>query len=257
MQIQPFFHRPTGTLSYIISSNRQAAVIDPVLDYSDGVITQDHLQQIIQAVKSQNLNVRYILETHIHADHLSGAKALQAEVGGQVGISERITDVYHQWKDECKHKSIMPFDLLLNENMTLELGNKKIEIIETPGHTPTDITYKVGNNIFVGDTLFSPQRGTGRADFPEGSAELQYHSIMALFGLADDTKVYLCHDYPNENDKPEIYSTIREQKSENVMLNSHISESDYIQARTKRDESLSTPKLLHIALPFNLTGSIC
>ncbi|CAH0539295.1 MBL fold metallo-hydrolase [Vibrio marisflavi] len=256
MKVQPFFHRPTGTLTYLVSSSTQAAVIDPVLGYSDGSIDDAYLKQIIQSIQHQSLNVKYILETHIHADHLSGAKSLQAEVGGQIGISERINDVYRQWEGLCKGKPIMSFDILLNQNMTLKFGNEEIEIIETPGHTPTDITYKIGNNIFVGDTLFSPKRGTGRADFPEGSAESQYNSIMALFRLGDTTKVYLCHDYPNEHEEPEICSTVQIQKSDNIMLNNRISEHDYVLARQKRDESLPTPKLLNVAIPFNLTGSL-
>ncbi|RXJ74130.1 MBL fold metallo-hydrolase [Veronia nyctiphanis] len=253
MNVQHFFHRATGTLTYLVSDRGEAVVIDPVLDYETGQVAADSLQIVIEAIKRQGLKLKYILETHIHADHLSGAQALKAEMGGKVAISEKVIDVYETWIAKVNGNHLARFDILLKGGDTLPVGEEVITVLATPGHTPADLTYHIANSVFVGDTLFSPKRGTARADFPGGSAEDLYRSITSLYELPEDTRVYLCHDYPEQEDEPELCSTLATQKSDNVMINAHVSEAEYIKSRSNRDNQLAAPKLLDVAIPFNLT----
>ncbi|MFD2176750.1 MBL fold metallo-hydrolase [Veronia pacifica] len=256
MKVQPFFHRQTGTLTYIVSQSQQAIVIDPVLDYVDGKISHDSLKKVVDELKSQDLELQYILETHIHADHLSGAQALQQYAGGKTAISTKIADVYDTWVETVNGKPLASFDILLNDGDTLPFSDISVNVLATPGHTPADLTYHIDDSIFVGDTLFAPHRGTARADFPGGSANDLYRSISRLYGLPDNTKVYLCHDYPSDDEEPDVYSTLAEQKSENVMLSGKVSEEEYVAARLERDNKLAIPKLLDVAIPFNLTYAL-
>jgi glyoxylase-like metal-dependent hydrolase (beta-lactamase superfamily II) len=253
MNVQHFFHRATGTLTYLVSDRGEAVIIDPVLDYNEGKVATTSLQQVINAVKEQELALKYILETHIHADHLSAALAVKDALSGKTAISRKITDVYDTWSSKLNSQPLAQFDVLLDEGDELSLGGEKVSVLSTPGHTPADLTYHIGDSIFVGDTLFAPKRGTGRADFPGGSAEDLYRSISRLFELPEDTYVYLCHDYPSENEEPKLCSSLSTQKSDNVMINTSVTEKQYIEIRSNRDSNLATPKLLDVAIPFNLT----
>lgn len=165
MKVQYFFHRATGTLTYLVSDSGEAVIIDPVLDYSEGKIATTSLQQVINAVKEQGLALKYILETHIHADHLSAGLAVKDALSGKTAISRKITDVYDTWSSKVNCQPLTQFDVLLDDGDELSLGGEKVSVLSTPGHTPADLTYHIGDSIFVGDTLFAPQRGTGRADF--------------------------------------------------------------------------------------------
>ncbi|SEG71631.1 MBL fold metallo-hydrolase [Vibrio hangzhouensis] len=253
MNIHPFFHRSTGTLTYLITRGSHAAVIDPVLDFQDGVVTSTSLQQIIDEIESQGVTLDYILETHIHADHLTGSKRLQQHCGGKTVISKRIVEVYDNWRDKLQNEPLAAFDLLVEDGDELPFGDHVISVLATPGHTPTDLTFALGENIFVGDTLFAPARGTARVDFPGGSASTLYHSIKRLFSLPDNTNVYLCHDYPQDSDEPVVSTTLATQKADNVMLNDKVSEQEYSSTRLTRDATLAAPKLLPWAIPYNLT----
>ncbi|MGF1869180.1 MBL fold metallo-hydrolase [Photobacterium indicum] len=228
-------------------------IIDPVLDYNEGKVATTSLQQVINAVIEQGVALKYILETHIHADHLSAALAAKNALGGKTAISRKITDVYETWSSKLNCQPLAQFDVLLDEGDELSLGGEKVLVLSTPGHTPADLTYHIDDSIFVGDTLFAPKRGTARADFPGGSAEDLYRSISRLFELPEDTHVYLCHDYPSENEEPELCSSLSTQKNDNVMINMSVTEKQYIEIRSNRDSNLATPKLLDVAIPFNLT----
>ncbi|RYV02464.1 MBL fold metallo-hydrolase [Shewanella sp. OPT22] len=256
MNVQHFFHRKSGTLTYLVSDGSEALLIDTVLDYREGVIGFDSADEIINTIRRQGLTLKYLLETHMHADHLSAAKYIKGKLGGQIAVSQKIAQVYEQWKEKLYHCPLARFDFFVDQHTTLPLGTETVEIIETPGHTPDSVTYKIGQYLFVGDTLFSPQRGTSRVDFPGGSAHELYESIEELYDFPDDYHVQLCHDYPQEQELPHIDLLIADEKQKNVMLNGSSTEQEYVQKRLERDAQLSLPKLIDVAVPFNLTHQL-
>jgi glyoxylase-like metal-dependent hydrolase (beta-lactamase superfamily II) len=259
MQIKTFFDPNTFTISYIIidKATNQCAVIDSVLDYEifSGKVSYQSADQIIAFIKDNNLQLEWILETHIHADHITAAKYLQKNMGGKIAIGNGIFEVLKYWVGAFNIEEELvggaQFDYVFQDQEDFRIGNLEAKFINNPGHTPACGSYIIGNSVFVGDLIFMPNLGTGRTDFPSGSAAEQFNSIQKIFSLPEETKVFTGHDYPTEGDKPRFQSTIGEQKKENFLAN--ISEcDDYIKARESRDKRLAPPKLLFPAIQLNL-----
>ncbi|WP_394251574.1 MBL fold metallo-hydrolase [Vibrio profundi] len=257
-KVQHFYHPVSGTISYVVSdiASKETIIIDPVADYNEvtGEVTFQSSQMILDYVEKNEFSVTAILETHIHADHLTGAFFLSEKLGAPIHVSDAVKDVYSTWKDDLALKEMFEFENYLLEHEHLGFGESDLEVINTPGHTPADLTYKVGDAIFVGDSLF--HHGTGRADFPGGSAKQMFHSLSKLYDMDDDTKVYLCHNYPKTADELIHMTTIGEEKHENDFIREGTSEKEFVKHREERDEQLANPKLINPALTYNLTASL-
>ncbi|MGB0944509.1 MAG: MBL fold metallo-hydrolase [Marinomonas sp.] len=261
-QVTSFFDHATNTVSYIVTDNksRTCAIIDSVLDY-DAASSQTSTQSadvLIEHIKENVLTLKWILETHVHADHLSAAPYLQEQLGGQVAIGQEITQVQGIFtdllnlKDTCATDGSQ-FDLLLNEGDELALGDTLIQVLHTPGHTPACISYYVDGACFVGDTLFMPDYGTARCDFPGGDANTLYHSIQKILSLPDETLIFTCHDYKAENrDHYAWQSSVLEQKQSNLHINHKINEAEFTQMRSTKDATLNMPKLIWPAVQINM-----
>lgn len=259
--IQSFFDPDTATFSYVIhdSGTKKAAVIDPVLNFdplSGNVSTKD-ADKIIAYLRDHHLELEWILETHIHADHLTAAHYIKEKMGGKIGIGSGICQVLSHWVPIFNITADTPqdgsqFDVTFADNEIIQLGNLKITILHTPGHTPSCVCYWVEDAVFVGDLIFMPDIGTARADFPGGDSRTLYHSIQRLFLLPDHTRLFTCHDYPPENRSLDSQSTIGQQKKSNVLINSMVSVDDFVQKRTQRDTGKPVPRLLLPSLQVNL-----
>jgi glyoxylase-like metal-dependent hydrolase (beta-lactamase superfamily II) len=266
MKIQSFFDAATATFTYVLVDEltRHCAVIDPVLDFDffSGKTDLHSLEPVINYIETEKLQLEWILETHAHADHLSGAEFLKQKLGGKIAIGEHIIDVLKFWVPLFNNSANTPldgsqFDRLLVEGEVLTLGTLKIKVMHTPGHTPACCTYVVEDAAFVGDTLFMPYVGTARTDFPGGSAAALYHSIQRILSLPDETRLFTCHDYPPEGQKEAYISTVAEQKKKNVMIHEGVSESEYVNLRHARDKGKAVPKLLLPSIQVNLrAGSL-
>lgn len=259
--IKTFFDPDTSTLTHVVFDikTKKTAIIDSVLNY-DPYSGKSHTQsadEVISYIKANNLDLEWILETHIHADHLSAAHYLRENLGGKIGIGANIKDVLKVWVPifNTSHDTALDgsqFDHLFKDNEIIRLGNINIKILYTPGHTPACASYLMEDVIFVGDTIFMPDIGTARTDFPGGSAETMYDSIQRILSLPDDTKIYLCHDYPPPNREVCYLSTVKEQKENNILINANISKTQYITMRNQRDEGKAVPKLLLPSIQVNL-----
>ena len=261
--VQSFHHAPTGTWSHIVSDagSRSAAIIDPVLDFdpASGRVWTKAAQQLLAYVREQALNVAWIVETHAHADHLTAADWLKRTLDGmpKVGIGAGIVKVQRHFRDVFGLDSDFAvdgsqFDHLFADDESFRIGKLEARVLATPGHTGDGVSYLIGDAVFVGDTLFAPERGTGRCDFPGADAITQYHSIQRLYALPDATRVFLCHDYPVAGNPPQTATTIAVQKAENVQLRGDTSEADYVALRTRRDATLAVPRLLYPSLQVNI-----
>ncbi|QDG50609.1 MBL fold metallo-hydrolase [Persicimonas caeni] len=262
MEIKSFFDDRTWTFTYVVwdAETRDAVVIDPVLDYEPQASKTwtESAEEVIDFVKGKELNLHYILETHAHADHLSGSQIIKdAFPEAKIGIGKRITDVQEVFKGvfdlpEDFATDGRQFDLLLEEGETLKAGTIEIDTIYTPGHTPACATYKIDDAVFTGDAMFMPDMGTGRCDFPGGSAEDLYDSIQKLYELPDDTRVFVGHDYQPGGREVKWESTIAEQKANNVQLPEGRSKEEFVKFRTERDATLDAPKLLFQSVQVNV-----
>ncbi|QOL25202.1 MBL fold metallo-hydrolase [Thalassotalea sp. LPB0316] len=260
--IKAFFHQDSSTLTYVVHCpvTLKCCVIDPPLDYDifSGNLTSNCLTPIIEYIKRETLSVQWLLETHAHADHVTGSKVLKAKVGGQIAVSHGIEDVQNsvkkmlQLSDEVLTTQV--FDKLFEDGERLELGELTIEILATPGHTPDSVTFVIGEHAFVGDTLFMPDSGSARCDFPNGSAAQLYQSIQKIYQLGDNTKLYMCHDYRPNNRELAYITTVAEQKKSNVQINETVSQAQYVEVREGRDAKLAIPRLLYPALQVNIRG---
>lgn len=264
--IQSFFHAATNTWSHLVSNGdgTAAAVIDPVLDFdpASGRISAESAQAILAAVHAHRLRVEWLLETHAHADHLTAADWLRRELGAEghpvrTAIGAGIVAVQRHWKtvfglgdDFAADGS--DFDHLIADGERLALGELAITALATPGHTSDGMSYRIGEAVFVGDTVFSPAAGTGRCDFPGGDAVLQFRSIQRLYALPESTRLYLCHDYPPRDAEPRDVVDLVEQRSGNAQLRRDTAESDYVARRQARDATLPVPRLLYPALQVNI-----
>ena len=259
--IQPFFHDATGTWSYVVSRGRDAVVIDPVLDYDphSGHVATDSARRLLDYVAHHGLRLHRILETHAHAEHLSAAAFLRARSSAPVAIGAGIRSVQAHFADIFALTSDDPeltdaFEQLLVDGEVIEAGALRIEVLATPGHTADSISYRIDGNVFVGDTLFAPDLGTARCDFPGGSIEQLYASIQRLYALPADTVLWLCHDYPPAGRERRASMTVGESRRDNRMLAGDTSLESFSEARHARDAGLPVPTLLYPSLQVNLRG---
>ena len=263
IQIKEFFDKNTWTITYVVwdVKTRDSVVIDPVLDYdpASSKTSEESAKSVIDFLRLNRLNLYFILETHAHADHLSGSQVIKREFPtARIAIGERITQVQEIFKgvfglsDDFKTDGSQ-FDLLLKDGEKLYAGSINIKTLFTPGHTPACASYYIDGNVFVGDALFMPDYGTGRCDFPAGSAVDLYHSIHdRLYKLPEDTKVYTGHDYLPNGRALRFMATIAEEKAENIQLKARTSLEEFVRFRTERDRTLAAPKLLLPSVQVNI-----
>jgi len=263
MNIEAFYDDATNTMTYVVydPASRDAIVIDPVLDYdpASSQITHESVDRVTIFLRKHELELRLILETHAHADHLSGSQVLKRRfAGAQTGIGAKITVVQSIFKDVFNLPDDFPtdgrqFDRLLEDGELVEAGSLRFKVISTPGHTPACVCYAFDDALFTGDTLFMPDMGTGRCDFPAGSAEQLYDSItQRIYTLPDQTRIFVGHDY-QPGGRPLAYqTTVAAQKAHNKQLPAARPREEFVEFRTKRDASLSTPKLLFQSVQVNV-----
>ncbi len=260
-QIQAFFDDATNTVTYLVSDpvTRQAAVIDPVLDYDhrSGKVSTASADQVLAAAAAQALEVAWILETHAHADHLSAAPYLKARTGARVAIGEHICDVQTIFRPVFNLDDVsgdgVEFDRLLRDGETFTIGDLKVDVLHTPGHTPACVSYRIGDAVFVGDTLFMPDYGTARADFPGGSAHTLYQSIQKLLALPPATRLFMCHDYKAPGrDSYAWESTVAEERARNVHVHDGVDADAFVAMRQRRDATLAAPTLLLPSIQVNI-----
>ncbi len=263
MQIEGFYDEATNTLTYVVSdpATGDAVVIDPVLDYdaAGSVVSHASVDRVTQYLHDHGMHLRLILETHAHADHLSGSQELKQRFpGAETGIGRRITVVQQTFKEIFDLPKDFPtdgrqFDHLYDDGQLVRAGSLEFSVIGTPGHTPACVTYRFDDAIFTGDAMFMPDMGTGRCDFPAGSAEDLYDSIHGkLYALPDDTRVFVGHDYQPGGRQLAFETTIADQKAHNVQLPVDRPREEFVRFRTKRDAGLSAPKLLFHSLQVNV-----
>ncbi|HUI18726.1 MAG TPA: MBL fold metallo-hydrolase [Alphaproteobacteria bacterium] len=259
--IQAFFHAPTFTISYLVSepSAGEAAVIDPVLDFDakSGHLGTRSADAILAAAAQARLRIAWVLETHLHADHLSAAQHLKAATGAALGIGAGTAAVQAYFKDVFNAADLTPdgrqFDRLLHDGERLPLGAAAIEVMDTPGHTPACVSYRIGDAVFVGDTLFMPDYGTARTDFPGGDARTLYRSIRRILALPPATRLFMCHDYKAPGrDRFAWETTVAEECERNIHVRDGVSEEDFVVLRTTRDRGLDMPALILPAIQVNM-----
>ena len=261
-QVQSFFDPATWTISHIIhhGAGSSCAIVDSVLDYDpkSGRTRFDSANKLIQFIQDHDLKTEWILETHAHADHLSASAYLKKTIGGRVAMGEHIRAVQHVFKgifnlkDEIKTDGSQ-FDVLFKDNEQFQIGDLTARVMCVPGHTPACTSYIVGDAAFVGDTIFMPDVGTARCDFPGGDALQLYQSIQRLLAMPDDTKLYLCHDYPPDNERePVVQTTVAAERAGNIHVHDGISATEFVDMRTTRDASLAMPNLILPAIQVNI-----
>lgn len=260
-QIRAFFDQATNTISYLVADPEAkcGAIVDPVLDFDQatGRASVRSADAILQAVAENDVRIEWILETHAHADHLTAAPYLRARTGAKVGIGEHIRDVLTVFRPVFNLEDVSPdaseFDHLFADGEKFRIGNLEVEVMYTPGHTPACVSYRIGDHVFVGDTLFMPDYGTARTDFPGGSAEALYRSIRRILALPGHTRLYMCHDYKTpERNEYAWESTVAEQRARNIHVRDGVSESEFVALRRKRDALLSAPTLFLPSIQVNV-----
>jgi glyoxylase-like metal-dependent hydrolase (beta-lactamase superfamily II) len=258
-----FFDPKTFTVTYVVwdHATRRAAVIDPVLDYDfkSGHTGTASADEVLAYLHSNELQVDWILETHAHADHLSGARYFQQHAGGRISIGEHIREVQATFKKLFNlERSFLPdgsqFDHLFRDGETFRIGELEATALLVPGHTPADMAYRIDGAVFVGDTLFMPDVGSARADFPGGDAHQLYRSIHRLLDLPPETAVYVCHDYPPSSRAARWQTTVAEQRAHNIHVHDGISEEAFVQMRRARDATLDVPTLILPSIQVNVRG---
>jgi glyoxylase-like metal-dependent hydrolase (beta-lactamase superfamily II) len=259
--IRSFFDEATKTVTYLVADpvTKRAAVVDPVLDYdhNSGEVDTRSVKAVLAAAEQAGYKIEWALETHAHADHLSGSPYLKAKAGAKIGIGEHITQVQQIFRPVFDAGDLKTdgsdFDHLFADGERFRIGELEVEVLYTPGHTPADITYRVGEAAFVGDTLFMPDYGTARADFPGGDARALYRSIRRILSLPPETKLYMCHDYKAPGRDHYAWETsVREEKEKNVQVREGIGEDEFVTMRRKRDATLSAPTLLLPSIQVNI-----
>lgn len=260
-QVTTFFDEPTNTLSYVIKDpgSNACAVVDSVmdLDYPSGSISFDGADQIIAYITEQQLQLEWILETHVHADHLSAAPYIKAKLGGKIAIGSNISvvqetfgGVFNAGAEFARDGS--QFDVLLRDGDTIQIGQMSGCALHTPGHTPACMTYVMGDAVFVGDTLFMPDGGTARVDFPGGSANTLFESIHRILSLPEDMRIFVCHDYLPDGRELEYETTVGDELKSNIHVHRGISEASFVEMRNARDATLGMPTLILPALQVNM-----
>jgi glyoxylase-like metal-dependent hydrolase (beta-lactamase superfamily II) len=260
-EIRAFFDEATNTISYLVfdPATRKAAVIDPVLDYdpASGTVDTESVEDILKAAAEQGVTIEWALETHAHADHLSGAPYIKAKTGAKIGIGEHITEVQRIFRPVFNatdlHTDGRDFDHLFRDGERFAIGALDVEVLHTPGHTPADISYRIGDAVFVGDTLFMPDYGTARADFPGGDAHQLYHSIRRLLALPPETRLFMCHDYKAPGrDSYAWETTVKAERDGNVHVREGVGEAEFVSMRNARDQTLAAPRLLLPSIQVNI-----
>ena len=259
--IRAFFDKPTNTISYLVADpiTKRAAVIDPVLDYdqhSSEVDTRS-VAAVLATAQNEGYRIDWTLETHAHADHLSGSPYVKAKTGARIGIGEHIKDVQRIFRPIFNATDLKTdgsdFDHLFADGEHFRIGELDVEVIYTPGHTPACVAYKIGQAAFVGDTLFMPDFGTARADFPGGDARQLYRSIRKLLSLPPDTRLYMCHDYKAPGRETYAWeTTVADERAKNVHVRDGVTEDEFVALRTARDDTLGTPALLLPSIQVNI-----
>ncbi|MFP5329194.1 MAG: MBL fold metallo-hydrolase [Alphaproteobacteria bacterium] len=262
--VEAFFDEPTFTASYVVHdpATKEAAIIDSVLDFDQaaGRTSFESADQIIAYVRENDLNVRWVLETHAHADHLSAAPYLQERLGGELAIGSEIITVQNVFGKVFNEgtefqRDGSQFDQLLNDGDTLLIGEIPLIALHVPGHTPADMAYVIGDALFTGDTMFMPDFGSARADFPGGDARKLYRSVRRLMELPDETRVFLCHDYKAPNRDEYVWeTTMLAERTGNVHFHEGVSEDEFVEMRTQRDATLAMPKLILPSIQVNIRG---
>ena len=259
--IRAFFDEPTNTVSYLVAdpATKRAAVIDPVLDYDHaaGEVDIRSVEAILSMAAGEGWTIDWSLETHAHADHLSGAPYVKARTGATIGIGEHIREVQRIFRPVFNATDLKTdgsdFDRLFKDGETFKIGALDVEALHTPGHTPACLAYKIGDAVFVGDTIFMPDYGTARADFPGGSSATLYRSIRRLLALPDETRLFMCHDYKAPGrDHYAWETTVGAQKAGNVHVKDGVGEAEFVAMRDKRDATLSAPRLLLPSIQVNI-----
>ncbi len=259
--VEAFFDEATNTISYVVKDpeTNACAVIDSVMDidYAAGRITYDHADRIIDYIRENDLKLEWLIETHVHADHLSAAPYIQEKLGGKIGVGANITivqDVFGKVFNEGTEfqRDGSQFDALFEDGDTYKIGSLEVTTLHTPGHTPACMTHVVGDAAFVGDTLFMPDGGSARADFPGGDAGQLYDSIQRILALPDETRLFMCHDYgPNGRDI-QWETTVAEEKEHNIHVGKGKTREDFIKFRTERDAQLAMPRLIIQSIQVNM-----
>jgi len=259
--VKAFFDEATNTISYVVRdpTSKSCAVIDSVMDidYAAGRITYDHADEIIAFIENEHLELEWLIETHVHADHLSAAPYIQDKLGGKIGIGEKITvvqdtfgKVFNEGTEFQRDGS--QFDKLFGDGDTYQIGNLKAFAMHTPGHTPACMVHVMGNAAFVGDTLFMPDGGSARADFPGGDAGELYDSIQKVLALPDEMRLFMCHDYAPGGRDIRWETTVAEEKAENIHVSEGRSREEFVKMREARDATLDMPKLILPSLQVNM-----
>ncbi|HTG63151.1 MAG TPA: MBL fold metallo-hydrolase [Sphingomicrobium sp.] len=260
-EIRAFFDEPTNTVSYLVwdPGERRGVVIDPVLDFdpASGTVDDGSIEELLKAAEDEGIAIAWVLETHVHADHLSGAPLIKARTGAKVAIGEHVRDVQTIFRpifgaDDMKADG-SDFDRLLKDGERFEAGGLDIEVMHTPGHTPACVSYRIGDAVFVGDTMFMPDYGTARTDFPGGCARQLYRSIHKLLSLPPETRLFMCHDYKAPGrDRFAWETTVAEQRRANQHIHDGVGEDEFVAMREARDKTLATPKLLIPSIQVNM-----
>lgn len=260
-QVKAFFDPATWTVSYVVfdAPGGHCALVDSVLDYDpkSGRTRTDSANQLIAFVREQNLTVDWILETHAHADHLSAAPYLRKHLGGKIAIGGKITQVQNVFKgifhlEPQFATNGSQFDHLFEDGDTFAIGALQAQALSVPGHTPACMAYQVGDAVFVGDTLFMPDVGTARCDFPGGNAHTLYQSVRKLLSLPPETRLFMCHDYPPEGREAQWECTVADQRARNIHVHDGVSEAEFVAMRTKRDAGLAMPVLILPSVQVNI-----
>lgn len=259
--VQSFFDPATSTFTHVVYDHPggHAAIVDPVLDFdpASGRTAHTSAESVVAFVRQQGLTVAWILETHAHADHLSAAPFLKAELGGRIGIGEAIARVQRVFKpvfhmEDSFATDGSQFDHLFGDGEAFQIGALQAQVWHVPGHTPADVAFVVGDAVFVGDTLFPPDVGTARCDFPGGDAHALYRSVRRLLSLPEATRLFMCHDYPLTDRAPQAMSTVAAQRHGNVHVHDGVSEADFVQMRQARDATLAMPRLILPSIQVNV-----
>ncbi len=261
-KVKSFFDKATSTITHVVyeAQGAECAIIDSVMDFDpkSGRMSTVSADQIIDFVRANNLKAQWLLETHAHADHISAAPYLRKNLGGAIGIGKNIQKVQSVFKEVFNLESDFningeQFDCLFSDEEVFYIGNLKVKAIHVPGHTPADMAYIVEDNIvFIGDTLFMPDVGTARCDFPGGDAHTLYKSVHKLFSMPSGTRLFMCHDYPPPGREPILETTVGEERKKNIQINDSVSEEQFVKMRSVRDATLEMPTLILPSIQINI-----
>ena len=261
-QIEMFFDKDSSTFSYVVSdpTTRQAVIIDPVLNYdaAAGAVSTEGADAILAYVSANQLSIAWVLETHAHADHLSAAHYLKLKTGAPVAIGEGIVKVQKTFKvvfnigDDELLATGDYFDKLFSDNEQFSIGSLNAQVINTPGHTNDSVSYLIAGNLFVGDSLFMPDSGTARCDFPGGDAHILFRSIQRIYQLPEQTNIFMCHDYQPGGRELRYQTSVAEQKAQNIHVKADTPEQEFVQKREARDKTLAVPRLIYPSVQVNI-----